>query len=76
MEPAATIISQLGGAIKVAERLGIAASTVRRWRMPVAKGGTGGSIPRWRWPALIEMAAELGTRLDARDFISDVRRAS
>ena len=74
MEPAKTIIERLGGAVKVARRLGVAISTVRRWSMPIEKGGTGGRIPQWRWPALIEMAADEGVALDMHDFIPEIGR--
>lgn len=69
MSPAARIIKKLGGIQAVADGLRVTSITVRKWDYPVAKGGTGGFIPRKRWPALIAFAESRGVKLTRADLI-------
>lgn len=45
LEPAASIIKELGGVPAVSEYLGVDPTTVRRFSYPKSKFGTGGFIP-------------------------------
>lgn len=67
-EPAYTIVRALGGDLAVARQLGIYRYAVWKWHAPKRRGGTGGSIPRKRWPALLAMAADLGIPLSEREL--------
>lgn len=68
MEPAKTIIAKLGGVSAVAEAAGVHFTRVYRWQWPSERGGTGGHIPRWHIPALIEYAGKTGVDLSPSDF--------
>lgn len=68
MEPAHTIIVKLGGPTAVAEAIGVHRTRVSNWMRPREKGGTGGVIPHWRVPALIELAAKKSVDLALSDF--------
>ncbi len=46
MEPAATIIRQLGGEANVSRITGRGATAPYKWQYSVEKGGTGGLIPQ------------------------------
>lgn len=46
MEPATTLIRDLGGLRAVSRLLGISEHVVKRWRTPSLRGGTNGGIPR------------------------------
>lgn len=67
-EPATSIIELLGGAKAVAEIAGVDISRVTRWRLPKARGGTGGSIPQRHIPRLLEHAQKSVIPLTADDF--------
>ncbi len=74
-EPADSIIRKLGGNCAVAEITGAAASSVRRWRYPKAKGGTGGQVPNWHIPALLKFAFEAGVDLQPGDFFPPIGKS-
>lgn len=58
MEPATTVIRDLGGLGAVSRLLDTSVHTVKRWRMPIEKGGTNGGIPRKHvFPILVHCAA-------------------
>ena len=63
LEPAASILTELGGHHAVAERLGLHPNSVARWRMPVPIG-TGGTIPADRVAQILRLAREKGIALD------------
>jgi hypothetical protein len=67
-EPAYSVVMRLGGNRAVARRLGINRMAVWRWHAPKNRSGTGGSIPRKRWPALLAMADDLGVSLSEREL--------
>lgn len=68
-EPAASIISALGGLSVVAKAAGVSLVTAQRWRFPVENGGTGGFIPRKHHGRLIELAKERGIELPVAAFV-------
>jgi hypothetical protein len=68
MEPAATIISRLGGEKTVSEITGRAYTAPYRWQHPVGKGGTGGLIPQKHHVALLDYARAHGIELTPADF--------
>lgn len=69
MEPASTIIGQLGGPNKVAEIAGVHRTRVSNWKRAKEDGGTGGMIPFKHVPALIAAGKRLGVKLTADDFL-------
>lgn len=69
MEPAATIITRLGGEQKVSEITGRAYTAPYRWQQPVEKGGTGGLIPQRLHIKLLDYAAANGIALSPADFL-------
>jgi hypothetical protein len=69
MEPASTIIRQLGGPNKVAEIAGVHRTRVSNWKRPSERGGTGGVIPLKHIPKLIAAAKEAGVKMSADDFM-------
>ena len=68
-EPANSIIIALGGIRPVAAAADTTETTVRRWRLPIESGGTGGYIPRKKHAALIDLAEQLGVQLTPTNFI-------
>ena len=69
-EPAASILALLGGIEPVVGWLGVAQSTVCRFRHPKAIGGRDGFIPRRYWDALIAMGRDkCGVELVRGDFV-------
>lgn len=70
MEPAATIIRNLGGEAVVAAILGMAYTAPYRWQHAKEKGGTGGLIPQRHHRALLDYAKQKGVKLRADDFLS------
>lgn len=64
--PAKEVIRLLGGPTAVARVVGIDRSQVHKWTLPRERRGTGGKVPRKRWPALIEYAQRKGIELPAR----------
>lgn len=80
-DPANSIIKRLGGVAAVADAASVKHSTVLRWRMPKAKGGTGGVIPHWHLHKLMAEAERRGVALDPAEFVpsrpaAEERRAS
>ncbi|MDR6431996.1 hypothetical protein J2782_001731 [Brucella pseudogrignonensis] len=69
-EPANTIITEFGGLTAVATIVGVSPHSVMRWRMPKDAGGTGGAIPHWHVPVLIEAAQDRKIKLKPEDFIA------
>lgn len=69
MEPASTIIRQLGGPNKVAGIVGVHRTRVSNWKRPKEDGGTGGAIPFKHVPTLLSAAKDLGIDLCADDFL-------
>ncbi len=69
MEPAATIITKLGGERRVSEITGRAYTAPYRWQQPVEKGGTGGLIPQRLHRVLLDYALTHGITLTAADFL-------
>lgn len=68
MEPAFSIIERCGGVPVVAEWLGLNRSSVLRWTMSRAKGGTDGRVPGKHQARLLARAALAGARLAPQDF--------
>lgn len=75
MEPASTIIRQLGGPNKVAEIAGVHRTRVSNWKRPKQDGGTGGMIPFKHVPALIAAGRDKGVDLSANDFLPQTEKA-
>lgn len=83
------LIRKLGGVSRVAEairtlsRVGEAdrraynlhPSTVYRWTLPAAMGGTGGTIPAKYWPAVISLGREVGVVVQIADLSPAVAHA-
>lgn len=69
MEPAQTIIEQLGGPSVVAKIAGVHRTRVSNWKRAKEDGGTGGTIPFKHVPALLKAAGEKGVELSADDFL-------
>ena len=68
-EPAASVIARLGGLSRVAIVCDLHISTVQRWRMAKAKGGTGGVIPAKYMPVLLREAEHASINITAKDMI-------
>jgi len=69
MEPAQTIIRNLGGPNVVARIAGVHRTRVSNWMRPKESGGTGGMVPFKHVPAMIAAAKEKGIELSADDFL-------
>lgn len=69
MEPAASIISKLGGDTAVAALVGVHRTRVANWKRGKDVGGTGGAIPFKHVPTLIAAAHAAGAELSADDFL-------
>ncbi|HYI27577.1 MAG TPA: hypothetical protein VD863_06965 [Bradyrhizobium sp.] len=69
MEPAASIITSLGGDTIVARIAGVHRTRVANWKRPKSAGGTGGAIPFKHVPALIAAAKSMGLVLSADAFL-------
>lgn len=69
MEPATTIIRQLGGPNKVAEIVGVHRTRVSNWKRAKEDGGTGGMIPFKHVPSLLAAAKDAGLSWTADDFL-------
>ena len=67
-EPANSIIIKFNGLTALAEVTGVSVHTVMRWRTPREKGGTGGVVPHWHVPAILQAAKEKGIELVPADF--------
>jgi hypothetical protein len=76
LEPAASIIERLGGPQVVARHLGIHPTRVTAWRRPRgSSSGTGGMVPHWRIPALLELARQQGVPMSELDFAPVLNQA-
>jgi hypothetical protein len=69
MFTASHIITELGGAAKIAARLHIPLTTVASW-------GASNFIPSWRQGDLLKMAMEKGVKLGTADFPTKEHRIS
>ena len=69
MEPAASIIKNLGGDTVVASITGVHRTRVANWKRPKDAGGTGGAIPFRHVPALLQAAKIRGISLSTDDFL-------
>lgn len=69
LEPAASIITRLGGPKEVAAEIGIHRTRVSKWKLPKASGGTGGTIPQKHYPALMRFARKKGVDLRFAEFV-------
>lgn len=69
MEPAATVISRLGGEAKVSEITGRGLTAPYKWQYPIEKGGTGGLIPQRLHRVLLDYARANGIALSPADFL-------
>lgn len=69
MEPAATIITKLGGPSAVAKIAGVHRTRVSNWMRAKDVGGTGGVIPFKHVPSLLAAARHDGVALNAADFL-------
>ncbi|WP_146030487.1 hypothetical protein [Pseudovibrio exalbescens] len=69
MEPASSIIRDLGGLTKVAALVGVDIHSVKRWRLAKAKGGTGGFIPRQHVFHLFCHCVESGHVLELEELV-------
>jgi len=72
MEPAASIISKLGGDTAVAAIAGVHRTRVANWKRAKDAGGTGGAIPFRHVPALLQAAKAKDIPLSADDFLPPV----
>ena len=70
LEPARSIILQLGGVQAVVAATGITESGVFRWMYGSEASGCGGFIPKRNWPALIALGAERGLTLTNATFVT------
>lgn len=68
MTPADRIIDKFGGALALADLLGVNVTSIHRWTYPKSKKGTGGSIPTGRQKTLLELARAKGIKLRPADF--------
>lgn len=75
-EPANTIIAKFKGLKPLAEVAHVTAHTVMRWRMPKEKGGTGGVVPHWHIPAILDAAKDRGLDIRPSDFSPIVETAA
>jgi UDP-N-acetyl-D-mannosaminuronic acid transferase (WecB/TagA/CpsF family) len=69
LNPAATIISLLGGLTAVAKAAKTSTTSVQRWRCERSVGGTDGYIPRRHHKSLINHARRIGVQLDMVSFL-------
>jgi hypothetical protein len=69
LEPATSVIKELGGVTVVSARLGVNPTTVRRFRYPKEKAGTGGSIPNEYIFDLLKFSCEIGNPLPVERLV-------
>lgn len=69
MDPAHTIIQLFGGEAAIARAAGVATSAPYRWKAPLDRGGTGGTIPQRHHHTLLEYAKANGIRLKPEHFL-------
>lgn len=69
LEPAASVIRELGGISVLAGHLGLNQSTVRRFQYPRSKTGTGGSIPNVHIFPLLALSWQIGKPLSLEALV-------
>ncbi|WP_156959046.1 hypothetical protein [Labrenzia sp. DG1229] len=69
LEPAASIIEELGGVVEVSRYLGLNPTTVRRFRYPREKYGTGGFFPTEYVFSLLALSYLLGKPIPLERFV-------
>ena len=72
MEPASTIIKKLGGPTKVSEGIQVNRTLLYKWMSSKERGGTGGIIPHWQIPKLLDYANRIGVPLSQYDFVKKI----
>lgn len=75
MNTAQRIIEKLGGALAVAEIVGIDVSNVHRWTYPRNRGGGDGTIPSRHLKTLLAAARERNVLLTPADFFDEEEAA-
>jgi len=73
LQPAASVIAKFGGARRLSGLMGLDKSTVCQWRVPKARGGTGGLIPARHHAVLLELGREVGVRIGPADLVKRIR---
>jgi len=68
LDPAAKIVTRLGGPSVVAKICGCSYTAPYRWQMPVNRGGTGGVIPQRHHHRLLRFAKRAEIKLRPVDF--------
>jgi hypothetical protein len=77
LEPAASVIKELGGAPVVAKHLGVNPTTVRRFQYPKERSGTGGFFPNEYIFPLLMLSVQIGKPIDlARMVLTPEQRSS
>lgn len=82
LQPAAGVIAKFNspnkddGARRLAALMGLDKSTVCQWRVPKARGGTGGLIPAWHHEDILDLAKRLGIRMGPADLVRRTLRRS
>lgn len=74
MSPAEVVIKELG-IPTIADALGVNRSTIHRWRYPRPRG-SGGRVPSWYHPDLLQLAQREGRTLSAEDLVLGRSRAA
>lgn len=74
LEPAASIIEELGGVVEVSQYLGLNPTTVRRFRYPKEKYGTGGFFPTEYIFSLLVRSFSLGKPIPLERFVLTPRQ--
>jgi hypothetical protein len=72
--PANRIVKKMGGAIALAQDLGLSDVQVRRWGYPKNKGGCDGLIPSIHMSAILQLAMARDIDLCVSEFFSSVKR--
>jgi hypothetical protein len=62
------VIDKCGGAVRIAEWLGVTQATVHKWKYPKSRGGKGGLVPAEHQQTLMRIAPEHGVDLQPEDF--------
>jgi hypothetical protein len=73
MEPAKSIIDKLGGVASVASIADVHKTRVYAWMKSKERGGTGGTIPFWHVPNLLEHAKANKIKITANDFLPQTK---
>lgn len=69
VDPAATVLARFGGSGPLARLLGLDRSTVHRWALPKARGGSEGLIPARHHRRVLHLAAIEGIALTAAELV-------